>query len=63
MFHKEVVIRVLHCLEKDLKNNLKCLFIEGTDANMKETYQVYGLLLSACTLKKREPNTKVIDTV
>ena len=58
---------VLSCIKHDLSHLLECSITEVIDDarsfDNKEAYKVYGLLLSACKLKKRKPEDAIVEKV
>ncbi|XP_019858059.1 PREDICTED: uncharacterized protein LOC109586321 [Amphimedon queenslandica] len=60
-----IVEKILYQLEEDLKKSLECSSTEMAieRADTKETYQVYGLLLSACDFRIRGPQKEIFSEV
>ena len=55
-WHEKYVSKLLEKLKNDLRHLLSCssdVIIERSDA--RETYKIYGLLLSACKLRESKP--------
>ena len=65
MFHKDLIKKILECFKKDLEIILQCSSTEVVNEirDTRGTYQVYGLLLSACSLRKEKPNPGLADKV
>ncbi|XP_019860313.1 PREDICTED: uncharacterized protein LOC109588611 isoform X2 [Amphimedon queenslandica] len=65
-FYDTIIGIILYQLEEDLKENLKCSSTETAMevGDTRETYCVYGLLLSACELRNRNgPKLEIVTQV
>ena len=63
-WHEKYISKLLEKLENDLYHLFSCsadVIIERSDT--RETYKIYGLLLSACNLRELKPPQHVVEKV